>query len=85
MLSGLTDNKIGLGLGIRASHNGIDGEHCGISCNSNTPVENLLIFDRHFTETVLPRGEIVFNTKSRFQQHRLVASLCMLTKSFPLQ
>ena len=44
MLSGLTNNKIGLDLGIRASHNGIDGEHCGISSNSNTPVENLFHF-----------------------------------------
>ena len=51
MLSRLTNNKeTGLDLGIRASHNGIDGGHCGLSCNSNiylylyTPVENLFQF-----------------------------------------
>ena len=43
------------------------------------------IFDRHFTETVLLRGEIIFNTKPKSHQHRLVASLCTLTESFPLQ
>ena len=30
------------------SHKGIDGEHCGISCNSNTPVENLFHFWQAF-------------------------------------
>ena len=42
-------------------------------------------FDRHFTETVSLRGEIISNTKPKSQQHRPVASLCTLTKSFPLQ
>ena len=42
-------------------------------------------FDRHFTQTVSLRGEIISNTKPESQQHRPVASLCTLTKSFPLQ
>ena len=88
MLSGLTNNKeTGFDLGIRASHKGTDG-HCGLSCNSNIPLlKTSSNFDGHFTETISPRGEIIFNTKPESQQHRLVASLCTLSKStwtFPL-
>ena len=86
MFSGLTNNReTGLGLGIRASHKGIDGRHCGLSCNSNLPLlKTSSNFDRHFTETVLPRCEI-FNIKPESQQHRLEASLCTLSKSFLLR
>ena len=86
MFSGLTNNReTGLGLGIRASHKGIDGRHCGLSCNSNLPLlKTSSNFDRHFTETVLPRCEI-FNIKPESQQHRLAASLCTLSKSFLLR
>ena len=89
MLSGLTNNgDTGLDLGIGASHKGIDGGHCGVSCNSNTPLlKTSSNFDGHFTETILPRGKIIFNTKPESQQHRLAASLCILSKStwtFPL-
>ena len=82
MFSGLTNNtETGLGLGIRASHKGIDGGHCGVSCNSNLPLlKTSSSFDGHFTETVLPRGEIL-NIKPKSQQHRLAASLCTLSKS----
>ena len=89
MLSGLTNNRdTGLDLGIRASHKGIDGGQCGVSCNSNIPLlKTSSNFDGHFTETILLRGEIIFNTKPESQQHQLAASLCMLSKStwtFPL-
>ena len=86
MFSGLTNNReTGLGLGIRASHKGVDGRHCGLSCNSNLPLlKTSSNFDRHFTETVLPRCEI-FNIKPESQQHRLEASLCTLSKSFLLR
>ena len=33
-------------------------------------------FDRHFRETILPRGEIIYITKPGSQQHQLVASPC---------
>ena len=86
MLSRSTNNKIGLGLGIGASHKGTDGGHCGVSCNSNIHLlKTSSNFDGHFTETISPRGGIIFNTKPESQQHRLVASLCTLTESFPLQ
>ena len=87
MLSGLTNNKdTGLDLGIRASHNGIDGGHRGFSCNSNIPLlKTSSNFDGHFTETVSSRGEIIVDTEPEFQQHRLAASLCTLGKSFLLQ
>ena len=54
MFSGLTNNReTGLGLAIRASPKGIDGRHCGLSCNSNLPLlKTSSNFDRHFTETV---------------------------------
>ncbi len=86
MFSGLTNNReTGLGLAIRASHKGIDGRHCGLSFNSNFPLlKTSSNFDRHFTETVLPRCEI-FNIKPESQQHRLAASLCTLSKSFLLR
>ena len=86
MFSGLTNNReTGLGLGIRASHKGIDGRHCGLWCNSNLPLlKKSSNFDKHFTETVLPRGKI-FNIKPESQQHRLAASLCTLSKSFLLR
>ena len=87
MLLGLTNNRdTGLDLGIRASHKGINGGHCGVSCNSNIPLlKTSSNFDGHFTETILPLGKIIFNTKP--EQHRLAASLCTLSKStwtFPL-
>ena len=65
MLPRLINNReTGLDLGIRASHKGIDGGLCGFSCNSNIPLlKTSSNFDRHFTETVLPRGEIFFNIK----------------------
>ena len=65
MLPRLINNReTGLALGIRASHKGMDGGLCGLSCNSNIPLlKTSSSFDRHFTETVLPRGEIFFNTK----------------------
>ena len=86
MFSGLTNNREpGLGLGIRASHKEIDGRHCGLSCNSNLPLlKTSSSFDRHFTETVLPRG-VLFNIKPESQQHRRAASLCTLSKSFLLR
>ena len=86
MFSGLTNNtETGLGLGIRASHKGIDGGHCGVSCNSNLPLlKTSSSFDGHFTQTVLPRGEIL-NIKPKSQQHRLAASLCTLSKLFLLR
>ncbi len=86
MFSGLTNNREpGLGLGIRASHKEIDGRHCGLSCNSNLPLlKTSSSFDRHFTETVLPRG-VIFNIKPESQQDRRAASLCTLSKSFLLR
>ena len=61
---------------------------CGVSCNSNIPLlKTSSSFDGHFTETILAKGEIIFNTKRESQQHRLASSLCMLSKStwtFPL-
>ena len=82
MLSGLTNNRdTGLDLGIRASHKGIDGGHCGVSCNSNIPLlKTSSNFDGHFTETISPRVKIIFNTKPESRQHRLAVSLCMLSK-----
>ena len=84
--SGLTSNReTGLGLGIRASHKGIDGRHCGLWCNSNLPLlKKSSNFDKHFTETVLPTG-VIFNIKPESQQHRRAASLCTLSKSFLLR
>jgi len=72
MLSGLTNNRdTGLDLGIRASHKGTDGGHCGVSCNSNIHLlKTSSNFDGHFTKTISPRGEIIFNTKPESQQHR---------------
>ena len=82
MLSGLTNNRdTGLDLGMRASHKGIDGGHCGVSCNSSIPLlQTSSNSDGRFTETISPRGEIIFNTKPEFQQHRLAVSLCTLSK-----
>ena len=82
MLPRLINNReIGLDGGIRASHNGIDSGHYGLSCNSNIPLlKTSSSFDGHFTETILLRGEIIFNTKPEFQQHRLAVSLCTLSK-----
>ena len=87
MFSGLTNNReTGLGLGIRASHKGIDGRHCGLSCNSNIlllkPSSN---FDRHFTETVLPRGEIVFNNEARILTTPICGVSVHVNKSILLQ
>ena len=74
-----TDSNVfretGLGLGIRASHKGIDGRHCGLSCNSDLPLlKTSSNFDRHFTKTILPRG-VIFNIKPESQQHRHAASM----------
>jgi len=82
MLSGLTNNRdTGLDLGMRASHKGIDGGHCGVSCNSSIPLlQTSSNFDGHFTETISPRGETIFNTKPESQQHRLAVSRCTLSK-----
>ena len=87
MLPRLINNReTGLDLGIRASHKGIDGGLCGLSCNSNIPLlKTSSNFDGHFTETVSSRGEIIVDTEPEFQQHRLAASLCTLGKSFLLQ
>ena len=66
MFSGLTNNReIGLRLGIRASHKGVDGSrHCRLSCNSNLPLlKTSSNFDRHFTETVC--REVNYLTSSR--------------------
>ena len=77
MLSGLTNNKTGLGLGIRASHNGVDDEHCGISCDSNTPVEKPLpLLTGTLQRPFRREGKSIFNTKPETPQHRLVPSLC---------
>ena len=57
MLSGLTNNKeIGFDLGIRASQNGIDGGHRGLSCNSNIPLlKTSSSSDGHFRDRFVER------------------------------
>ena len=82
MLPRLINNReIGLDGGIRASHNGIDSGHYGLSCNSNIPLlKTSSKFDGQFTDTVSQRGEISFNNKTESQQHRPAASPCTLSK-----
>ena len=57
MLSGLTNNRdTGLDLGIRASHNGIDGGHRGLSFNSNIPLlKTSSNSDGHFRDRFVER------------------------------